>query len=291
MIDYLNLKSYLIVKKGIGDICATSYIGAIKRFIKATGITAPTEDDAIAYIMGFYENKKSYSHIVNTSLALERFSEYNGNPFRLGRPRKPKRIVKDTLSETEIARMFCFTRNIREKAILALLAYSGIRNLELCSLRVEDIDFTNNTVFIKAGKGYKDGIVCVPSACLEVVKEYLRVFPRRYNQPLFFSVAQNKRSDNLKTGAVRKHIKKIAKRAGIAKRVYPHLLRHSLAVNLLLKGCDIWTVKEELRHSDITTTLIYVNSSPKILSNRYQVFCPSYIWEAAVTPFILNRVH
>lgn len=275
----------------MGDLCASSYIGSVKRFVKATGIERPTEDDVITYIMGFYETKKSYSHIVNTSLALERLSEYNGEPFRLGRPKKPKRIIKDTLSETEIARMFCFTKNIREKAILAMLSYSGIRNLELCNLKVEDINFDKNNVFIHSGKGKKDGIVSVPPACLEVIKEYLRVFPRRYNQLLFFSIARNRSSENLKTDAVRKIVKKIARSAGIPRRVYPHLLRHSLAMNLLFKGCDIWTVKEELRHSDIATTLVYVNSSPELLANRYQVFCPNYIWEAAMTSFILSNNH
>src|SRR5437588_346384 len=159
MIDYVRLHSHLIVEKGIGSICAASYIGAVKRFVKATGIEKPTKDDLINYLVGFYTANKSYSHITNTVLALERYCEYLGTPVKLGRPHKPKRIVVGTLSETEIARMFSLCKNIREKAMLGILAYTGIRNLELCNLPVKDIDFVNNTVFIKGGKGQKDGIV------------------------------------------------------------------------------------------------------------------------------------
>lgn len=289
MIDYIHLKSWLRVMKGIGDICTDSYCQAIKRFIKQTGIEKPTEADAIKYLMTFYESKKSYSHIVNTSLAIERFSEYNGNPFRLGRPRKPKRVIKDTLTEQEIARMFVFGRNIREKTLLAVLAYTGIRNLELCRLKVKDINFNDQTVFVSSGKGDKDGIMCISPACLEIIREYLKQYPRGEEQTLFFSIALNKAQDELKTEAVRKHIKNLARRAGITKRVYPHLLRHSLAINMLLHGADIYTVQQQLRHSDITTTLVYVYSNAKIMNNRYQIFAPNYIWEATMTSFIIGN--
>lgn len=289
MVDYIHFKSYLMVKKGIGDICATSYVDAVKRYIRECGAEKPTEDDVIKYIMTFYEKKRSYSHIVNTSLALERFSEYNGNPFRLGRPKKPKRIIKEVLSEQEIARMFVFCRNIREKALLSLLAYTGIRNLELCRLKVGDINFENNTVFIEGGKGKKDGVVCVSVSCLEIIKQYLREFSRTENQTLFFSIARNKAGDSMQTQTVRKHIKNIARRSGVNKRVHPHLFRHSLGMNMLLHGADIWTVKEQLRHNYIETTLIYVNSNTKLMANRYQIFCPNYIWEAAMTSFILQN--
>lgn len=277
-----------MVKKGIGDICTASYIGAMKRFVKATHIEKPNEEDVIKYMMTFYEEKKSYSHIVNTSLALERYSEYIGNPFRLGRPRKPKRIIKDTLTEQEIARMFVFCQNIREKALIAVLSYSGIRNIELCNLKVGDINFQENTIFVSGGKGRKDGVVCVSSACIEIIREYLRYYRRSNNQTLFYSIARNRAQDKLKQEAVRKHIKNIARRAGMEKRVYPHLMRHSLAINMLLHGADLYTVQQQLRHSDITTTLTYVYSNTKIMQNRYQIFAPNYVWEAAMSAFIMN---
>lgn len=288
MVDYERFKSYLIVEKGIGNICSDSYSQAIKRFIKNTAIEIPTKDDAIKYIMGFYSENKSYSHIVNTCLALERYSAFLGKPIKLGRPKKPKKIITGTLSETEIARMFAFCKNIREKTLLGVLAYTAIRNLELCRLLVKDIDFRSNTVFIRGGKGHKDGLVFVSPACLDIIKEYIQHYRRKEEQTLFFSVAPNRRDDLLRTDAVRKTIKKIAKRAGIQRRIWPHLFRHSLAMNMLAKGCDIYSIREQLRHSYIDTTLIYVHSSPQVMQNRYQIFCPNYIWEATMTSMIMS---
>ncbi len=288
MIDYIRFQSFLVVEKGIGSICTASYCGSIKRFVKDTGIEQPSKDDAINYIMKFYAANKSYSHIVNTCLALERYSEFLGSPMKLGRPKKPKKIITGTLTEIEIARMFAFCKNIREKAVLGVLAYTGIRNLELCRLLVKDIDFRSNMVFVKGGKGHKDGMVFISPACLDVIKEYLQKHKRKEEQTLFFSVARNRRDDFIRTDAVRKIIKKIAKRASIQKRVWPHLFRHSLAMNMLLKGCDIYSIREQLRHSYIDTTLVYVHSSPQVMQNRYQIFCPNYLWEASMATMIMS---
>ncbi len=288
MVDYVRLHAYFIVEKGIGSICAASYLGAVKRFVKATGIEKPTKDDLINYLVAFYTSNKSYSHITNTVLALERYCEYLGTPVRLGRPRKPKQIVANTLTETEIARLFAVCRNIREKALLGVLAYTGIRNLELCNLPVKHIDFENKTVFIKGGKGQKDGMVCISEACLAVIKEYLAQYPRKDNETLFCNIARNKTNDKLSTNTVRKFVKTIARRSGIQKRIWPHVFRHSLAMNMLMKGCDIYSIREQLRHSYISTTFIYIHSNPKIMQNKYQVFCPSYLWEATKDPFIIN---
>lgn len=277
MIDYIHFRSYLIVKNGIGDICAKGYCDAVKRFHNATGIAKPTEEDAIKYVLTFYERKMSYNHIVNTCLALERYSEYIGTPFHLGRPKKPKRVIRDTLSEQEIARMYTIAPTLREKALVAILAYSGLRNLELCRLKVKDIDFHNSTIFVHGGKGHKDAVICVSPMALNAVQEYLKAYPRTPEQTVFSSVALNRAGDQLKPAQVRKYIHKLAYFAGIKRRVWPHLLRHSLAMNMLYKGADLWTVREQLRHSYIETTLIYISSNTKILANRYQIFAPNYI--------------
>jgi len=288
MVDYVRFTSFLIVERGIGTICAASYVGSVKRFVKATGKEQPSKDDVINYLMGFYTSNKSYSHITNTTLALERYCEFLGAPLKLGRPKKPKRIVANTLTETEVARMFALCRNTRERALLGMLAYTGIRNLELCSLLVKDIDFQNKTVFIKGGKGQKDGIVCISEEGLAMIQEYLKEYPRENDETLFFTIARNRKHDKLSTGTVRKFVKTIARRAGIVKRVWPHVFRHSLAMNMLMKGCDIYSIREQLRHSYISTTFIYIHSNPKIMQNKYQVFCPSYMWEATKDPFIIN---
>ena len=85
----------------------------------------------------------------NTSLAVEHFARFKGMDVMLGRPRKPKRIVQNVLSESEISRLIQATRNPREKAIISLLAYSGIRNSELCAIRRKDIDLGDNRLKVR----------------------------------------------------------------------------------------------------------------------------------------------
>lgn len=107
--------------------------------------------------------------------ALELFSESIGYQIKFGRPRKPQHLIKDTLTEPEIILIIAASKNIREKAILTLLAFSGLRNKEVCNLRVGDIDFANQVLRVYGGEGQKDRIACVSGACLEILTELLGI--------------------------------------------------------------------------------------------------------------------
>lgn len=209
-----------------------------------------------------------------TALAIERYMEFLGTPIQLGRQKKPKVIIKETLTEGEITGMILSTKNIREKAILSLLAYSGIRNKELCNLKVKDVRFNENTITVICGKGLKDGISEIPPVCTKVVSEYLTIFPRLQNDFLFTTL---RHKHCLDTRDVRKLVKTVSKRAKVAKRVYQHLFRHSLAANMLMRGASIITLRNQLRHTLLETTLHYINSIIFVEKNNYQKFVPSYI--------------
>lgn len=285
MIRWKRFKSYLVVERGLTNLTANSYLGALRRFYEATKLAMPTKDDLVEYLMeNFFEKGMSYTHTTNTMRALEAYEDFIGNKVRFDRPRKPNRRIEDWLTEQEIARMFVFTEDVREQTILALLAYTGIRTGELCSLKVKNINFEDQTVFIKAGKGLKDGRVCIAPIALNILMEYLREHPREPNQTLLFSIIGPREGEKMRTGAIRKHVKKVARRAGLTRRVYPYLFRHSLATNLLLNGADVYSVKEQMRHVFISTTEIYIKSNPQILKNNYQIFVPRYIWGSVPMP-------
>ena len=278
MINWKRFRSYLIVEKGIGDITANGYLGSLRRFYEATKIFQPDREDVVEYLMGYHERGYSYSYIVNTTLALEHYLGFLGKEVRFERPRKPKLRVEDWLTEQEIARMFVFCWNVREAAILAMLSYTGIRNNELCELLVKNVNFEAQAVFIKAGKGLKDGVVCIAPVALNILMEYLKQYPRKPEETLLFSITGTRAGEKMRTCAIRKHVKKIARRAGIERRIWPHLFRHSLAMNMLLRGCDLYSVKEQMRHEFISTTEIYIKSNPQILRNNYPIFVPQYVW-------------
>jgi len=265
--------TYLLVRRGLADYTIHGYVGSMRRFLSEATI-CPSIDQIESYVASMYTNEFSYSHIVNTSLAIERYMEFIGSPLKLGRPKKPRRIIIETLSEAEIARLIGATKNIRERTILALLAYSGIRAKELCQLLVCDVDFASQSLNIRNGKGAKDRSVCIPPECSALVMEYLQSYPRSSESYLFTTLQQNHKYH---TGDLRKLVRVVAARNSINRRIYPHLFRHSLATNMLNRGAGLITIQQQLGHVFLETTMIYLHQALRKTRNEYQMYVPNYI--------------
>jgi len=264
---------HLLVNKGLKKTTLHNMVKLVRNPLIKYRTLYPTHQMVMEHIAGLHEKKYSFFHITNSSLALERYTEFIGQPVKLGRPRKPKQLPKDTLSEAEIAVIIAAAKNIREKAILTLLAYSGIRNEELCNLRKKDLDLGNNMVFVEQGKGSKDRSVPITGACVKILMEYLAAFPRGEQDYLFTTLRHGQRYSEW---ALRRLVKRIVKRTFVKKKVHPHLFRHSLATNMLMRGANIFTIQKLLGHSHIQTTMIYLNPRTTRLLAEYQAFAPSY---------------
>jgi len=76
---------------------------------------------------------------------------------------------------------------------------------------------------------------------------------------------------------LRKMIRLAAKRVDLKKRVYPHLLRHSLATNLLHRGAHLFFIKKQLGHAFVETTTTYIHSSSEHTQLQYRMYAPSYL--------------
>ena len=267
---YASFEQFLTVSRGLQPVTISNYVGSVRRMKKCLGDN-PTHEQLNQYVHELYSSDKSYSHKTNTALGLERWAEYQECPIKFGRQRKPRQIVKDTLTEAEVTKLIFSANGVRNKAVIALLAYSGCRNKELCNIQVSDFDANRNTIRIIKGKGMREGLVNISPSCSGILSEYVRLY-----QPsdFLFNTQQGKQ---MTMWAVRKLIKVTAQRAGIMKRVYPHLLRHTLAANLLLRGANIVLIKQQLRHCHLETTLCYINSIVFGEINQYEKFCPSYI--------------
>ena len=266
-------RQYLVTRKGLQPITVDGYAGSYRRMVKVIG-ERPDPEVVEQFVEELYLSKYSYHHKLNTVLALEQYLAFIGQPMRFGRQKRPRPIVRDTLTEGEVARLLVCCKTIRERALISLLAYSGIRNLELCRLRVRDCMLTKNTLRILQGKGLKDGLSEISPECSEVLMEYLAAYPRTPEDFLFTTLV---RGNQYATNDVRKMVRVIARRAGFKKRVYPHLFRHSMTANMLLRGADIVSLRNQLRHTLLETTLHYANSIVFIERNRYQKFAPSYL--------------
>jgi site-specific recombinase XerD len=101
----------------------------------------------------------------------------------------------------------------------------------------------NNQVTVRGGKNKKDRMVHMSAECTNVLICYLQSYPRKKMDYLFTAIVKN---NPLATGDVRKTLRVTARRANIERRVYPHLLRHSLATTLLNRGASLMLIKNQL---------------------------------------------
>ena len=129
-----DFEKFLTIKKGLQPITIFGYLGAVRRFKAIVGSDNPTIQQAEDYIFSFYKSSYSYTYKMGTALAVETWMSFIGLPVKFGRQKKPRTIIKNILTEAEVTKLIFSCRNIRETAIISLLAYSGIRCKEICNL-------------------------------------------------------------------------------------------------------------------------------------------------------------
>ena len=262
-----------LYQKGYEKITIKEYKGTLDKFIKDIGKELPTRKEAEKYLIEMRKKDYSYSHNRNTTGIIRKYMEFIKRPIEIENPRRPTTMpTKEILTEGEVARMLAACKNIREKAMIGILVYCGLRNKEVCNLKVKDINLDDGFISVIGGKFKKDRIVPLSRDLFQILTNYLQEYPRK--GWLFTTLVR----DNQYSGwDLRKRVKVIAKRAGLKKRVYPHLLRHSLITHLLEKGANVIAVQQLAGHANIKTTMIYSHFSPRKVRQEYIYYVPSYI--------------
>ncbi|HCR52411.1 TPA: hypothetical protein DIV48_02040 [Candidatus Kaiserbacteria bacterium] len=183
------------------------------------------------------------------------------SPERIELAKLPEREL-DLITPTELGRLMQAARGsgekgLRDAAILELLFSTGLRVSELCALD-SDIDITQDSLSVR-GKGDKVRVVFLSPVAKNAVSAYLRA-RKDMAEALFVNVPVGKIIPaRLTPRSVERIIKKCAAKAGITKRVTPHVLRHVFATDLLNNGADIRSVQQLLGHASINTTQIYTH--------------------------------
>jgi integron integrase len=179
--------------------------------------------------------------------------------------------------------------------ILQLLYGSGLRLLELARLRVKDIDFGQNLIFVRGGKGDKDRTTILPQTVKSILEKHLDETKKLHDKDLAggygevylpdalerkypnaakewgwqYVFPSSKLSVDPRTGKIRRHhitektiqnaVKEAVKKAGIVKHASVHTLRHSFATHLLMNGVNIREIQNLLGHKHVETTMIYTH--------------------------------
>ena len=169
-------------------------------------------------------------------------------------------------------------KDLRDKAILELLFSTGLRVSELCSL-TSDLDLHSDELSIR-GKGGKVRVVFLSDEAKKCVKNYLSA-RKDMDDALFVQVEsgiaktsakKNENANPLTRRSIERIVKQHATKAGISKKVTPHVMRHMFATDLLGNGADLRSVQIMLGHANIGTTQIYTHVTDKALRETHKKF-------------------
>lgn len=201
------------------------------------------------------------------NVTLGRKDRFDGVPCARDRRRLP-----EVLSQGELKRFFAVIRNPKHKAMFMTLYGAGLRVSELINLRVADIDSARMLLRVRQGKGQKDRYVKLPAHLLQSLRDYYR--QHRPGSSLFPAKGDDKPMNRL---TVNRIASRLARLAGIAKRISAHTFRHSYATHMLDAGADLRTIQVLLGHRNIKTTAVYmhvsqakIDAAPSPLDLMYQ---------------------
>jgi integrase/recombinase XerD len=142
----------------------------------------------------------------------------------------------------------------RDCCLLILMLNAGLRASEALNLRVRDVDWVSGQLMVRQGKGKKDRAVWLNDADLDLLRAWKARRPV-VSERLFTTLQGTPVNDR----DLREMVKRRARKAGIAKDVHPHLLRHTFATDLYRQTKDIRLVQKTLGHADVSTTMLYTH--------------------------------
>lgn len=265
-------------KKGVDDLTAEDIRDFLSHLALKQRVSSSTQNQAFNALLFLFRNvlNKETGDLATTVRAK----------------RGPKLPV--VLSVDEVKALFQHLSG-RDLLIGHLLYGSGLRLMELARLRVKDIDFDMNTIFVRSGKGDKDRSTVLPGAVKERLREHLERVKALHEQDLaaglgavYLPDALDRKYPNApkewawqyafpssalsvdpRSGIVRRYhvsdstiqsaIKIAVQKAGIVKQATVHTLRHSFATHLLMNGVNIREVQDLLGHKNVETTMIYTH--------------------------------
>ncbi len=292
---------YIEIEKGRALNTVRNYEHYLDVFFRFSKITSPEDiTDTTVREFRLYINRLPASHTGAKRLggatltkktqnyyliALRAFLKYMARQEiktlpaeRIELAKTPERQI-DLITPVELRRLMNAPqgddlKTLRDRALLELLFSTGLRVSELCSLTT-DIDFAADEFSVR-GKGSKVRVVFMSDSARTAVKAYLAK-RKDMDDALFVRLGEESRGrKTAQAGLTRRSVERIVKhyaiKAGISKKVTPHVIRHCFATGLLSNGADIRSVQMMLGHANIATTQVYTHVTDKQLRDIHKKF-------------------
>ncbi|SRR3989344_1659771 len=262
MID--KLKTELTIQ-GKSQKTIDAYLLHVNQFSKFINkpLEKSTEQDIKSYL-ALLMQKKIKPRSINLKLSSLKFlyKEILKKPeIILGvKSQKAGKKIPTYLTKEEIDKLLLATNNQKHKLLISLMLSSGLRISECVNLKTQDINLEEKTIHVKSGKGNKDRLTILSQKAVEEIKAYLAM--RKHQSEYLFTKKSGK---PLTPKLAQKILPILATKAGIQKRVTPHVLRHTFATLLLESGTNLRMIQEMLGHTNLNTTQIYAHISKEQL--------------------------
>ena len=270
------LDSFINAKKveGLSESTLSLYRYNIERFMMFANVK--TRDVTTHHIREYlaHEQNRGLSDttvnnlrsILNSYFSwLDQEKLITSNPVKSIGVIKCQKKVRESISDADMERLKRSCKNLRDIAILNLLASTGCRISEITNLNRNDVDLENMECTV-LGKGNKERTVYLNEVAAMTLKEYLAKRKDRY--PALFI---GKRKNRLHPNGVREMLKQLAERSGVT-NIHPHRFRRTLITNLLNRGMPIQEVAIVVGHDKIDTTMRYFSSSKARIKNSYRKY-------------------
>lgn len=281
---------YLTVEKGLAASSRDGYKQDLLHYLEALNSkgTSPleaTRHHIQEYLVGLYTYGLATATVSRRLSAIRTFHEFllmeqktASNPCSLVEGPKSSRKLPEVLGIAEAGRLLesfdgTSPKSLRDRAMAETMYAAGLRVTELLSLRLEDVYLDSG--FVRClGKGNRERLVPIGEEAANSLALYLTkgrpVLEQAPSRTLFL----NRYGDPMTRQGFWKVLKGQAEKAGITKKLTPHILRHSFATHLMENGADLRLVQELLGHVDISTTQIYTHISRKHLRDVIETAHP-----------------
>lgn len=284
--DFLK---YLDAERNFSDKTVGAYhtdVAAFIAFVESrfdSTSFAPTDiskNEIRAYLGQLSRDRLQKKSIARKLSAVKSFFKYlmkqqiiTTNPAKLIATPKFEKKMPVFLGQEQVRDVFEYVdsgtpEGLRDRAVLELFYGCGIRLSELTGLNFSDINFTGGTLSV-FGKGAKQRIIPMGKQAGDALRSYLD-YRRSITSSEKNAVFLGKNGKRITPLAVQRLVKRALEKVSDAKKLSPHILRHSFATHLLDNGADLRAVKDLLGHENLSTTQVYTHVTVDRLKKVYE---------------------